>query len=227
MQTGAGVEDRGQLQHCEQSGENVACRGQKKRRYLHHVRRLWWVEVGWAVRLQPEPVFRLFLASSGFFFLVQAEAGTEESRNNSLERSVKRTNIPSYCRPPGRALIVLRSEVSDQEISGRAVREDQVSGPKIKATAAAALFSQGGTLQSPRQQPSGPSVLLLHGVFLSIFSWNLDFLSHVYGPVVSSAALMDQEPQCAAARYFFVCALTLNQNSSLFVFTFSTVYFLP
>lgn len=90
----------------------------------------------------------------------------------------------------------------DQQISGRAVREDQVSGLKIKATAAAALFSQAGTLQSPQQQPSGPSVLRR-----AASTWRLSFnlqlesqlRSHVYDPVVLSAALMDHKPQCAAA----------------------------
>lgn len=95
----------------------------------------------------------------------------------------------------------------DQQISGRAMREDQVSTLKIKATAAAALFSQAGTLQSPHQQPSGPSVLR-HAASTWCLSFNLQlesqFLSHVYDPVVLSAAPMDHKPQCAAARFFGV-----------------------
>lgn len=94
-----------------------------------------------------------------------------------------------------------------QRISGRAVRVDQVSGLKIKATAVAVLFSQAGTLQSPQQQPSGPSALCLAASTWCL-SFNLQlesqFLSHVYDPVVLSAALMDQKPQCAAVRFFCV-----------------------
>lgn len=201
-ETGAGVEDRGQLLHCARTGENVACREQKKKKYLHHIRRPWGVEGGWAGWLQTELVIKFF----AFFFFSRAGPGTEEPRNKGLQRSIASLNIPGYCGLAGKALIVLRSEVRDPQIGGRAVGEDQVPGLKIKATAAAALFSQAVALQSPQQQPSGPPVLW-RAASTWCLSFNLQlesqFLSHVYDPVVLSAALMDHKPQSAAASFVF------------------------
>lgn len=63
-ETGAGVEGRGQLQHWARTGENVACKRQNLKKYLHHIRRPWGFEGGWAGWVQTEPVIRFFF----FFF---------------------------------------------------------------------------------------------------------------------------------------------------------------